>query len=66
MVDQKSKHKEGKAAASSKSCCAYEKAIVAKVSKLKGRIIKVIGNSFIISIAIRVIIRKQLRFKIGT
>ena len=47
------RHKDGKAAASSKSCAAYEYAFVAKVSKLKGLNIKVIGNSLIISKAIK-------------
>ena len=44
--------KDGAAAASSKSCDANIKAVVAYVSKLKGLIIRVIGNSFITSIAI--------------
>ena len=42
------KHSEGNAAASNKSCAAYEYAFVANVSKLKGRSINVIGSSFII------------------
>ena len=46
------KHSEGNAAASNKSCAAYEYAFVANVSKLKGRSINVIGSSFIISSAI--------------
>ena len=57
------RNKDGAAAASSKSCEAKIYAVVAKVSKLKGLIIKVIGNSFIISIAINIPISKIEFFK---
>ena len=40
-------------------------AVVAKVSKLKGLIIRVIGSSFIISIAINIPISKIEFFKYG-
>ena len=49
------KNKEGTAAASNKSSEAEIYAVVAKVSKLKGLNIKVIGNSLIISNEIKII-----------
>ena len=58
-LDQNIKNKEGSAAASNKSWAAYAYALVAKVSKLNGLNIKVIGNSFIISTAIKIPIRKM-------
>ena len=57
------RNKDGTAAASSKSCEAYIYAVVAKVSKLNGLIINVIGNSLIISIAINIPIKKIEFFK---
>ena len=48
------KNKEGTAAASNKSSEAEIYAVVAKVSKLKGLKINVIGNSLIISRDIRI------------
>ena len=53
------KNKEGAAAASNKSSEAEIYAVVAKVSKLKGLNIKVIGNSLIISREIRIAINKS-------
>ena len=60
---QNIKNKEGRAAASNKSCDPYAYAFVAKVSKLNGLKINVIGSSFIISIAIKIPINKILFFK---
>ena len=54
------KNKEGVAAASSKSSEAEIYAVVAKVSKLKGLKINVIGSSLIISIEIKIIMNKNL------
>ena len=51
---QNIKNKEGNAAASNRSCEAYIYAWVAKVSKLNGLKINVIGNSFIISSEIKI------------
>tara|TARA_B100000427_G_scaffold316129_1_gene310902 strand:+ start:903 stop:1148 length:246 start_codon:yes stop_codon:yes gene_type:complete len=59
------RNKDGAAAASSKSCEAKIYAVVAKVSKLKGLIIRVIGNSFIISIEIKIPIKNMEFFKYG-
>ena len=50
------KNKEGTAAASNKSSEAEIYAVVAKVSKLKGLKINVIGSSLIISNEIKIII----------
>ena len=61
----KIKNNEGTAAASNKSSDAEIYAVVAKVSKLKGLNIKVIGNSLITSIEIKIDIRKKLFFKYG-
>ena len=52
------KNNEGTAAASSKSSEAEMYAVVAKVSKLKGLKINVMGNSLIISNEIKIIINK--------
>ena len=60
IVAQPIRNKEGNAAASNRSCDAYTYACVAKVSKLKGLKIIVIGNSFIISKEIRTIIKIML------
>ena len=57
------RHKDGKAAASNKSCAAYEYAFVANVSKLNGLNIKVIGSSLIISKAIKTPTSKILVLK---
>ena len=65
IVDHMTKHKEGKAAASIRSCSAREKTFVANVSKLYGLKISVIGNSLIISIAISITMIRQLLFKKG-
>ena len=61
----KIKHKEGTAAASSKSSDADIYAVVAKVSKLKGLKINVIGNSLIISKEINIIINNKEFLKKG-
>ena len=53
------KHNEGTAAASNKSSDAEIYAVVAKVSKLKGLKINVIGNSLIISNEINMITNKS-------
>ena len=53
------KHNEGTAAASNKSSDAEIYAVVAKVSKLKGLKIRVIGNSLIISNEINIITNKS-------
>ena len=55
----KIKNNEGTAAASNKSSDAEIYAVVAKVSKLKGLNIKVIGNSLMISREIRIAINKS-------
>ena len=59
------RNNDGAAAASNKSWDAKIYAVVAKVSKLKGLIISVIGNSFIISIAIKIPIKKIEFFRYG-
>ena len=59
------RNNDGAAAASNKSCEAKIYAVVAKVSKLKGLIISVIGSSFIISIAIKIPIKKIEFFRYG-
>ena len=53
------KNKEGTAAASNKSSEAEIYAVVAKVSKLKGLKIRVIGNSLIISKEINIPTNKR-------
>ena len=53
------KNNEGTAAASNKSSEAEMYAVVAKVSKLKGLKINVMGNSLIISNEIKIIINKR-------
>ena len=60
------KNNEGAAAASNKSSDAEIYAVVAKVSKLKGLKIKVMGNSLIISNEIRIIMNKREFLKKGT
>ena len=60
------KNNEGTAAASSKSSEAEIYAVVAKVSKLKGLKIKVIGNSLIISNEIKIPTNKSEFLKKGT
>ena len=59
------KNKEGTAAASNKSSEAEIYAVVAKVSKLKGLKINVMGNSLIISNEIKIIINKREFLKKG-
>ena len=59
------KNKEGTAAASNKSSEAEIYAVVAKVSKLKGLNIKVIGNSLIISKDINIATNKREFLKKG-
>ena len=59
------KNNEGTAAASSKSSEAEMYAVVAKVSKLKGLKINVMGNSLIISNEIKIIINKREFLKKG-
>ena len=59
------KNNEGAAAASSKSSEAEIYAVVAKVSKLKGLKINVMGNSLIISNEIKIIINKREFLKKG-
>ena len=61
----KIKNNEGTAAASSKSSEAEIYAVVAKVSKLKGLKIKVMGNSLIISNETKIIINKREFLKKG-
>ena len=61
----KIKNNEGTAAASNKSSDAEMYAVVAKVSKLKGLKIKVIGNSLTISNDINIIINKRVFLKKG-
>ena len=53
------KNKEGTAAASNKSSEAEIYAVVAKVSKLKGLKINVIGSSLIISNEIKIIMNNK-------
>ena len=60
------KNNEGTAAASNKSSEAEMYAVVAKVSKLKGLKIRVIGNSLTISNDIKIIINKREFLKKGT
>ena len=62
----KIKNNEGTAAASNKSSEAEIYAVVAKVSKLKGLKIKVMGNSLIISNETKIIINKREFLKKGT
>ena len=59
------KNNEGTAAASNKSSEAEMYAVVAKVSKLKGLKINVIGNSLIISNEINIITNKSEFLKYG-
>ena len=61
----KIKNNEGAAAASNRSSDAEIYAVVAKVSKLKGLKINVIGNSLIISKEIKIIINKREFLKKG-
>ena len=61
----KIKNKDGTAAASNKSSEAEIYAVVAKVSKLKGLKINVIGNSLIISNEINIITNKSEFLKYG-
>ena len=61
----KIKNKEGTAAASSKSSDAETYAVVAKVSKLKGLKIRVMGNSLIISKEINITINNNEFLKKG-
>ena len=63
IVAQPIRNKEGNAAASNRSCDAYTYACVAKVSKLKGLNIIVIGSSLIISSEIRTTTKIMLFFK---
>ena len=62
----KIKNNEGTAAASNKSSDAEIYAVVAKVSKLKGLNIRVIGNSLTISNDIKITINKREFLKKGT
>ena len=59
------KNNEGTAAASNKSSEAEIYAVVAKVSKLKGLKINVIGNSLIISSETKIIMNKREFLKNG-
>ena len=59
------KNNEGTAAASNKSSEAEIYAVVAKVSKLKGLKIKVMGNSLIISNETKIMINKREFLKKG-
>ena len=59
------KNKEGTAAASNKSSEAEIYAVVAKVSKLKGLKINVIGSSLIISNEIKIIMKNKEFLKKG-
>jgi hypothetical protein len=61
----KIKNNEGTAAASNKSSEAEIYAVVAKVSKLKGLKIRVIGNSLIISNETKIMINKREFLKKG-
>ena len=60
------KHKDGTAAASNKSSDAEIYAVVAKVSKLNGLKIRVIGSSLIISKEISITTNKSEFLKNGT
>ena len=62
----KIKNNEGTAAASNKSSEAEIYAVVAKVSKLKGLKIRVMGNSLTISKDIKIIINNREFLKKGT
>ena len=62
----KIKNNEGAAAASNRSSDAEIYAVVAKVSKLKGLKIKVMGNSLIISSETKIITNKREFLKKGT
>ena len=62
----KIKNNEGTAAASNKSSDAEIYAVVAKVSKLKGLNIRVMGNSLTISNDIKITINKREFLKKGT
>ena len=62
----KIKNNEGTAAASNKSSDAEIYAVVAKVSKLKGLNIRVMGNSLTISNDIKIIINKREFLNKGT
>ena len=62
----KIKNKEGTAAASSRSSDADIYAVVAKVSKLKGLKIRVMGNSLIISKEINITINNNEFLRKGT
>ena len=59
------KNNEGTAAASNKSSEAEIYAVVAKVSKLKGLKINIIGNSLIISSETKIIMNKREFLKKG-
>ena len=59
------KNNEGTAAASNKSSEAEIYAVVAKVSKLKGLKIRVMGNSLIISNETKIIMNKREFLKKG-
>ena len=59
------KNNEGTAAASNKSSEAEMYAVVAKVSKLKGLKINVMGNSLMISSETKIIINKREFLKKG-
>ena len=60
ILANKIRNNDGAAAASSRSWEAYMYAVVANVSKLKGLSIKVIGNSLIISIEIKILTKNKL------
>ena len=60
------KNNEGTAAASNKSSEAEMYAVVAKVSKLKGLNIRVMGNSLTISNDIKITINKREFLRKGT
>ncbi len=66
IVAIKIKNNDGTAAASNKSSDADIYAVVAKVSKLNGLKIRVIGNSLIISKAISIATNKSEFLKNGT
>ena len=59
------KNSEGTAAASNKSSEAEIYAVVAKVSKLKGLKIRVMGNSLIISSETKIVMNKREFLKKG-
>ena len=65
IFEIKIKNNEGTAAASNKSSEAEIYAVVAKVSKLNGLKIKVIGSSLIISNDIKIIMNKREFLKKG-